>query len=81
MIQETATPRRHLIVVERPNVAAKRARVESMKHIEKCDKEFCTDYTRLLVLLIGCSCAANAHLVVADALKEKYTTRDDFALR
>jgi hypothetical protein len=52
-----------------------------MKRIEKCDERFCADCTRLLALLIGRSYAGNAHLTLAGAVKEKYTTRDDFALR
>ena len=62
-------------------MAGKRAREDLMEQSEKCDERFCANYTRLLALLIGCSGAVNTHLILAEAAKEKYTTRDDFALR
>lgn len=56
-------------------------REEPMKRSKKCDGKFCGNFTGFAALLIGRSGAANAHLILADAVKEKYTTPHDFALR
>jgi hypothetical protein len=80
----TARHSGHLMVLgsaKRKNAVMKQGRGEPMKRSKKCDEKRCADATPFAALLIGRSCAANAHLILADAVKEKYTTPHDFALR
>jgi hypothetical protein len=54
---------------------------EPMERSKKCDERFGGVSTRFNALLIGRTFPARAHLLLASVMKEKYTTRDDFALR